>query len=149
MSADREAIEDLTRGDLARIALAAWVNVRPDQMPDSLDWINHPNDLNRQAWERVAVAIAAALPRSGEQTVSVPEGWVEIFNGLLAAAENMPRRTPGPGGCSTVHAFEIEAGHVWANDRAIIAAQAMLAASPPPDYTAADGVVAPHAPGAG
>jgi hypothetical protein len=50
----------LTRSHLARVALAAWVNVKPDQLPQQLMWIEHPNDLNRQAWGRVVQAIIDA-----------------------------------------------------------------------------------------
>lgn len=48
---------DLTRSSLAKIALAAWCNVSPEQLPAERVWIEHPDDLNRQAWERVANAI--------------------------------------------------------------------------------------------
>lgn len=69
-----ESGDELKRSDLARIALAAWANVRPDQLPDDLAWINHPNDLNRQAWDRVAAAIAEALSLQAP----VVAGWREI-----------------------------------------------------------------------
>lgn len=66
------------RTNLSRIALAAWVNVRPDQLPAEKMWIEHPNDDNRQAWDRVIgailfeakqVAVAAALSTKGYPTV--------------------------------------------------------------------------------
>lgn len=38
---------------------------------------------------------------------------------VVAAARNMPRRTPAAGGSSTVHQFQIEACHVWALDLAL------------------------------
>lgn len=53
--------QDLTRSRLARIALAAWVNVEPDALPADKMWIEHPNDVNRQAWDRVVAALSAAL----------------------------------------------------------------------------------------
>lgn len=49
------------------------------------------------------------------------------LEGLLSAAENMPRRTPAPGGASTEHPFQIMAAHVWANDRACEEAAKTLA----------------------
>jgi hypothetical protein len=48
------------RSRLARVALAAWVNVDPDQLPADKIWIEHPNDHNRQAWDRVVAAVIAA-----------------------------------------------------------------------------------------
>jgi len=60
----RKARKALTR--LARIALAAWVNVRPDQLPAAQEWINHPSDHNRQAWERVVAALYAAFQEGSE-----------------------------------------------------------------------------------
>ena len=38
---------------------------------------------------------------------------------LIEAAKDMPRHTPKPGGCGTVHVFEIDAGTVWALDKAL------------------------------
>jgi hypothetical protein len=52
---------DLVRSPLARIALAAWVNVDPDKLPPEKMWIEHPSDENRKAWDRVVSALAAAL----------------------------------------------------------------------------------------
>lgn len=57
--------EDLRRSRMALVALAAWVGVEsPDQLPDHMDFMNHPNDLNRKAWERVAAAIEAELRKT-------------------------------------------------------------------------------------
>lgn len=53
--------------------------------------------------------------RSERAWVTLPLSAVEV----IQAARNMPRRTPAPGGCSTVHDFKIEAGTVWAMDRAL------------------------------
>lgn len=52
---------NLRRTDTAKAALAAWVGVRRDQLPADKMWIEHPNDLNRQAWDRVIAAIEAPL----------------------------------------------------------------------------------------
>lgn len=49
------------RSDLAMIALAAWVNLTPDQLPQEKMWIEHPNDDNRQAWDRVVLALFKAF----------------------------------------------------------------------------------------
>jgi hypothetical protein len=38
---------------------------------------------------------------------------------VIEAARQMPRGTPGPGGCGTVHQFGIEAGVVWTLDIAL------------------------------
>lgn len=64
----------MERARLAKIALAAWVNVDPDKLPAEKMWIEHPNDLNRQAWDRVVGAIIAAAPPS---TDPVPVGGDE------------------------------------------------------------------------
>ncbi|MBO9710518.1 MAG: hypothetical protein J7521_20145 [Caulobacter sp.] len=47
----------MTRTNLARAALAAWCGVTPDKLPPEKAWIEHPDDLNRQAWDRVVSAI--------------------------------------------------------------------------------------------
>lgn len=78
---------DLTRSPLARIALAAWVNVDPDKLPPEKAWIEHPNDDNRQAWERVIAAVlAAAEPKAlglndggGGVPVHAPETRAEPY----------------------------------------------------------------------
>ena len=44
---------------LSRVALAAWVNVRPDQLPKEMQAHNCPATM--EAWGRVAEAIRAAL----------------------------------------------------------------------------------------
>lgn len=44
---------------LARVALAAWVNVRPDCLPEAMQAHNCPATM--EAWARVADAIIAAL----------------------------------------------------------------------------------------
>lgn len=51
--------ETLERSRLAKIALAAWVNVSPEQLPQEKMWIEHPNHESRQAWDRVVNAILA------------------------------------------------------------------------------------------
>jgi len=51
--------EPIKRTDLALAMLCAWNNIRPDQAPP--EWWNHPDDLNRIAWERVAEAARAHL----------------------------------------------------------------------------------------
>ncbi len=35
---------------------------------------------------------------------------------LLNCMARLPRATPGPGGCGTIHTFELSAGQVWVND---------------------------------
>jgi hypothetical protein len=51
--------DDLKRSRLARIALAAWVGVKPEQLPAEKMWIEHPNHDSRKAWDRVIAAILA------------------------------------------------------------------------------------------
>lgn len=51
--------DDLTRTHLARVALAAWVGVTPDQLPPEKQWIEHPNHDSRKAWDRVIEALRA------------------------------------------------------------------------------------------
>lgn len=51
---------------------------------------------------------------------------VEALSELAAAAERMPKKTPAPGGCGTEHAFQIEAGTIWALDAAATKARAAL-----------------------
>ena len=46
---------------LARVALAAWVNVRPDCLPEAMQAHNCPATM--EAWARVADAARAALPK--------------------------------------------------------------------------------------
>lgn len=65
---DREG--ELTRSDLAKIALAAWVGVRPDQLPPEKMWIEHPNHESRLAWDRVVTAIQEASQGSVTATRS-------------------------------------------------------------------------------
>jgi hypothetical protein len=48
---------DLERTRLAKVALAAWVNVDPDKLPAEKMWIEHPSDENRKAWDRVIEAL--------------------------------------------------------------------------------------------
>jgi hypothetical protein len=55
------AEEDLTRTELAKIALAAWVGVKPEQLPAEKMWIEHPNHDSRKAWDRVIDALRAPL----------------------------------------------------------------------------------------
>jgi hypothetical protein len=43
----------------------------------------------------------------------------EAMREIVDAARLMPRETPAAGGCTTMHAFEIEAANVWAMDRAL------------------------------
>jgi hypothetical protein len=43
----------------------------------------------------------------------------DALQAVADAARQMPRETPAPGACSTVHDFKIEAGTVWALDRAL------------------------------
>lgn len=38
---------------------------------------------------------------------------------LIEASKDMPRHTPASGGCGTIHTFEIDAGTVWALDKAL------------------------------
>lgn len=61
----------MERSHMARIALAAWVNVRPDQLPAEKMWIEHPKDDNRQAWERVCEAVIAEHERLREKAPTV------------------------------------------------------------------------------
>ena len=49
---------DYPMDHLARIALAAWVNVRPDQLPKEMQ--AHTCPATMQAWGRVAAAIRKA-----------------------------------------------------------------------------------------
>jgi hypothetical protein len=57
-------------------------------------------------------------------------GWKpdreRVAEKVIKAARNMPRQTPKPGGCSTVHDFQIEAGTVWALDKALTEYDAIL-----------------------
>lgn len=54
-------MSNLERSRLARVALAAWVNVSPDQLPAAQMWVEHPSDANRQAWDRVVRALSEAV----------------------------------------------------------------------------------------
>jgi hypothetical protein len=56
----------LERTRLAKIALAAWCNLDPDQLPPTKEWIEHPSDVNRQAWDRVVEAVSAEVRQAAE-----------------------------------------------------------------------------------
>ncbi len=43
----------------------------------------------------------------------------ELRDAVIAAARYFPRETPAPGGAATVHQFGIDAGTVWALDKAL------------------------------
>ena len=62
------------RSPLARLALAAWANVRPDQLPDDKAWIEHPNDANRQAWDRVVLALFEAYRKGARPATADAPG---------------------------------------------------------------------------
>jgi hypothetical protein len=49
--------DELERSRLAKIALAAWVGVSPDQLPAEKMWIEHPNHDSRKAWDRAIEAL--------------------------------------------------------------------------------------------
>lgn len=77
--------DELKRTHLAKVALAAWVNVPVDQLPQEKMWIEHPCDLNRQAWDRVVSAVLDAAraqgPGPGEAVASIStDGPHEISN---------------------------------------------------------------------
>ena len=71
---------EIPRNSLALTMLCAWNNIPADQMPP--EWANHPNDQNRQAWERVAEAARkfiaeekrAAISPSPLNTRAIEEG---------------------------------------------------------------------------
>lgn len=93
-SALREAAEtDLTRSEFARIALAAWVNVPVDQLGPEKVWIEHPNDLNRQAWDRVINALRGpllaerdALAERVEERTKERDSCIEIAKSYMSEA---------------------------------------------------------------
>ena len=102
---------DLTRSNLARVALAAWVNVDPDQLPADKMWIEHPNDVNRQAWDRVIEAVTAEYKAA-----------LQPFASLGAALpEHYPHdsRYHGPG--HPRFWYEIDPAHIWAARAALTA----------------------------
>jgi uncharacterized ParB-like nuclease family protein len=43
----------------------------------------------------------------------------DAMQDVVAAAKLMPRETPAPGACCTVHDFKIDAGTVWNLDIAL------------------------------
>lgn len=49
---------------LAKVALAAWVNVSPDMLPDAMQAHNCPATM--EAWSRVADAVRAAVLAEGK-----------------------------------------------------------------------------------
>lgn len=74
------------RSDLAKIALAAWVNVRPDQLPAEKMWIEHPNDENRKAWDRVIHAILAEARRVAVEAALTNKGYPTMQSELVGHA---------------------------------------------------------------
>lgn len=68
----------------------------------------------------------AALERSAS-TAPAAGGLEAVLREVADAARQMPRETPAPGSCVTVHQFPIEAGVVWTLDRALNNLDAALA----------------------
>lgn len=75
----REFREDHPMDHLALVALAAWVNVRPDQLPDTMRAHNCPSTI--AAWGRVSGAIREAVMASlGWQSMeTAPTDGTEIL----------------------------------------------------------------------
>jgi hypothetical protein len=69
----------LERTRLAKIALAAWCNLDPDQLPPTKEWIEHPSDVNRQAWDRVVEAVSAEVRQAAEARAEALEVALETF----------------------------------------------------------------------
>jgi hypothetical protein len=59
--------------------------------------------------------------RCGEAAALITSmsGRIERLEAVERAARKMPRKTPAPGGCSTVHMIGIEASAIWALDTAL------------------------------
>ena len=75
---------------LSRVALAAWVNVRPDQLPKEMQAHNCPATM--EAWGRVAEAIRAALTsREAPPTAQEPAALVDLH--YLANELSWDKRT--------------------------------------------------------
>lgn len=55
------AARELPRDDLEKVMLAAWLNVRVDQLPKGMGY--HPNTSTMQAWKRVGEAARAHVAR--------------------------------------------------------------------------------------
>ena len=70
---------------LSRVALAAWVNVRPDQLPKEMQAHNCPATM--EAWGRVAHAIEAALASLEASPASQQEAMTVAEDDILADAE--------------------------------------------------------------
>jgi len=63
--------------------------------------------------------IADPSPDSTGQGDAQTEARERALMEVVRAASEMPRKTPAAGGSCTVHPFQIEAGAVWALDRAL------------------------------
>lgn len=78
-------------------------------------------------YERGLADGRALLPSKDAPASPLVNRLEQIRDDVIAAARNMPRRTPKAGGCSTVHDFRIDAGTVWALDQALSELDAALA----------------------
>lgn len=54
----RWQMTDLARDELGLVALAAWLNVTPAELPQAPMFRNYPNNGTKEAWERVGAAVA-------------------------------------------------------------------------------------------
>lgn len=111
------------------------------------DWVGWAEFTEQAAAEltrlRAEVETVLAGGREDRETIDALEGRVgelsEALGQLFRAADNMPRKTPAPGGASTNHRFNISAAAVWANDEACRRASAALAETKPVEHAKALG----------
>lgn len=88
------------------------------------EWRGEPK-LSLKIKAHLADAILTSIPSAPSPTPAREREVEVLLLKIESIAREMPRFVPGPGCSGTKHAFEIEAGVVWENDRLLRALDAL------------------------